>query len=68
MSLGDYLAANNLLILIAVFLVVLASLLWFLRKPANRHPMEGERGRALDEERARGNAEDVVDVPDIRRP
>ena len=68
MSLGDYLAANNLFILIAVFLVVLASLLWFLRKPSNRHPMEGERGRQLDEKRARGNAEDVVDVPDIRRP
>jgi hypothetical protein len=67
MNLSDYLAANNMFILIAGFLVVLVAFLWFLRKPGNRYPMEGERGRQLDEERARGNAQETTDVPPTRR-
>jgi hypothetical protein len=67
MSLSDYLPANNLFILISVFVIALVGFLWFLRKPANRHPMEGERGRQLDEERAKGMAQDVTDIPPSRR-
>jgi hypothetical protein len=67
MNLSDYLPANNLFILIAVFVVALVAFLVFLRKPANRHPMEGERGRELDEERARSNAQGTTDVPPTRR-
>lgn len=67
MSLSDYLPTNNLFILVAVFVIALVALLWFLRKPGNRHPMDGERGRDLDERRARHNAQDVTDVPPTRR-
>ncbi|NJC05552.1 LPXTG-motif cell wall-anchored protein [Sphingomonas kaistensis] len=67
MSTSDYLSANNLFILIGVFVIVLVAFLWFLRKPQNRHPMEGEKGRALDEARAQENAQGVTDVPPTRR-
>ena len=67
MDLSNYLPANNLFILISVFVIALVGFLWFLRKPENRHPMEGEHARELDEERARANAEGTIDVPPTRR-
>ncbi|UUR07971.1 hypothetical protein [Sphingomonas glaciei] len=67
MSTSDYLPANNLFILIGVFVIVLVAFLWFLRKPQNRHPMEGPKGEALDEKRAQENAQGVTDVPPTRR-
>ena len=67
MNTGNYLAGNNLFILIAVVVVAIVSLLWFLRKPGNRNTMDGDRGRDLDEKRARSNAEGETDVPPTRR-
>ena len=67
MNTGDYLASNNLFILIAVLAIAVIALLRFLRKPQNRHPMEGEHGRELDERRARMNAEHETDIPPTRR-
>lgn len=67
METGNYLASNNLFILIAVVVVAIAALLWFLRKPRNRHPMAGDHGRELDERRARMNAQGETDVPPTRR-
>ena len=67
MSTFDYLPANNLFILIAVFAIALVGFLWFLRKPQNRHPMDSEKGRMLDERRAEDNAQGVTDVPPTRR-
>lgn len=63
----DYMAANNLFLLGSVFLIVLVSFLWFLRKPQNRHPMDGPKGRMLDEKRAKENAQGVTEVPPSRR-
>ena len=67
MSTFDYLPANNLFLLISAFVIAAIALLWFLRKPQNRHPMEGEKGRMLDERRAQENAQGVTDVPPTRR-
>lgn len=67
MNLSDYLTANNLFILIGVLALAIVGLLLFLRKPANRHTMDGARGRALDEERAQENAQGVTDVPPTRQ-
>lgn len=67
MNLSEYLPANNLFILIAVVAVAIVALLLFLRKPQNRHPMAGPRGRELEERRARDNAQGVTDVPPTRR-
>ena len=67
MNTTDYMSANNLFILISVFVIALVGFLWFLRKPQNRHPMEGEKGRRLDEQRARENAQGTTDVPPTRR-
>lgn len=67
MNTGDYLAGNNLFILIAVLAVAIVALTMFLRKPKNRHPMDGQHGRDLDEQRARTNAQKETDVPPTRR-
>lgn len=67
MSTFEYLPANNLFLLISAFVIALVGLLWFLRKPQNRHPMDGPKGRMLDEKRAKENAEGVTDVPPTRR-
>ena len=67
MNTGDYLASNNLFILIAVLAVAIVALLMFLRKPRNRHPLEGEHGRDLEERRARTNAQETTDVPPTRQ-
>ena len=67
MSLSEYLPANNLFILLAGLLIAVVALLWFLRKPENRHPMDNPRGRELEEERARHNAQGVTDVPPTRK-
>lgn len=67
MSTFDYLPANNLFLLIAGFIIAAIALLWFLRKPQNRHPMDGPRGRMLDEKRAEENAQGTTDVPPTRR-
>lgn len=64
---GDYLASNNLFILISGLAILVVSFLWFLRKPRNRHPMEGQHGRDLEERRARMNAQGKTDVPPTRR-
>ncbi len=66
MNTGDYLAGNNLFILISVLAVAVIMLVMFLRKPKNRHPMDGEHGRELDERRARMNAQGETDVPPTR--
>lgn len=67
MDLGDYLAANNLFILISVVVVAIVALLWFLRKPKNRHPMDTPRGHELEERRARENAQGETEKPPTRR-
>jgi hypothetical protein len=67
MNLFDYLATSNLFILIAALAIAVVGLMLFLRKPQNRHPMAGPRGRALDERRARENAQGVTDIPPTRR-
>lgn len=63
----NYLSANNLFILIGFLAVLVVGLLLFLRKPQNRHTMDGEHGRDLDERRARDNAEGVTDAPPTRQ-
>lgn len=67
MNVGDYLAANNLFILLAVLAVAVVALVLFLRKPGNRHPMDGEHGHDLEEKRARMNKQETTDVPPTRR-
>jgi hypothetical protein len=67
METGDYLAANNLWILIGAVVVAIVALLWFLRKPGNRHPMDNPAGRAAEERRARENAQDVTETPPTRQ-
>ena len=67
MNTSDYMSANNLFILISVFVIALVAFLWFLRKPQNRHPMEGPKGEMLDEQRARDNAQGTTDVPPTRK-
>lgn len=67
MNTGDYLAGNNLFILIAVLAVAVISFAMFLSKRRNRNTMEGQHGRDLDEQRARANAQGETDVPPTRR-
>jgi len=67
MEYGDYLASNNLLILISVVVVAIVALVWFLRKPQNRHPMDNPEGHAAEERRARTNTEQVADTPPTRQ-
>jgi hypothetical protein len=67
MDTGDYLASNNLFILISGLAIAIVAFLWFMRKPKNRHPMEGQHGRDLEERRARMNAQHETDVPPTRR-
>ena len=67
MNTSDYLPANNLFLLVAAFVIAAVALLYFLRKPQNRHPMDGPKGHMLDERRARNNAQGVTDVPPTRR-
>jgi len=64
---GDYLASNNLFILIAVVVLAIGALLWFLRKPQNRHPMDNPAGHAAEERRARENSEHIIDPPATRQ-
>lgn len=45
MSTFEYLASQNLMILVTGFLVAAAALAFFLRKRSNRHPMEGRQER-----------------------
>ena len=68
MNLGEYLPANNLLILGAGLLIAVVAFLWFMRKPRNRHPLDNPHGRELDEERARHNAQGTTEAPPTRRP
>lgn len=67
METGDYMAANNLWILIGVVVIAIAALVWFLRKPGNRHPMDTPAGHAAEERRARENAQDVTETPPTRQ-
>jgi hypothetical protein len=67
MNTGNYLAANNLLILVGGLAIAVFALIWFLRKPGNRHPMDNPAGRAAEERRARENVQDVVEAPPTRR-
>ena len=66
MSLGEYLPLNNLFLLLSGLAVAIIALVWFLRKPQNRHPMSGEHGRELEERRARENAQGVTERPPAR--
>lgn len=43
----------NLFLLIGVAVIAIAALLYFWRKPGNRHPMETPRGKAIDAEHRR---------------
>jgi preprotein translocase subunit SecG len=45
MSTFEYLASQNMMILVTAFLVVAISFAYFLRKRSNRHPMEGRQER-----------------------
>ena len=67
MNNSEYLTANNLFILVSVLGLAIVSLLLFLRKPGNRHPMAGPRGRELEERRARENAQGVTEAPPTRQ-
>lgn len=67
MNTGEYLASNNLFILISGVAIAIVALLWFLRKPRNRHPMAGEHGHELEERRAKMNAQGETDIPPTRR-
>jgi len=67
LSLGEYLPANNLFILISGLVILLVSFAMFMRKRRNRHPMEGQHGRDLEERRARMNAQSTTDVPPTRQ-
>jgi hypothetical protein len=67
MNTGDYLAANNLLILLGGVAIAVVALIMFLRKPRNRHPMDNPAGRAAEERRARDNAQDVIETPPTRQ-
>lgn len=42
---GHPISSLMLFTLIAVVVIVAGALAWHLRKPGNRHPMEGERER-----------------------
>jgi hypothetical protein len=45
MSTFDYLASQNLMILVTGAIVLAIALAWFLRKRSNRHPLEGRQER-----------------------
>ncbi|HEX8555455.1 MAG TPA: hypothetical protein VF695_12165 [Sphingomonas sp.] len=47
MSTFDYLASQNLMILVTGAIVLAIALAWFLRKRSNRHPLEGRQERNI---------------------
>lgn len=53
--------------LITVAVIAVVMLLHFMRKRSNRHPLDNPHGHALDEARARQNAQSTTDVPPTRR-
>lgn len=53
--------------LIAVAVIAGVMLARFMRNKANRHPLDNERGRELEELRARQNAQRIIDTPPTRR-
>jgi LPXTG-motif cell wall-anchored protein len=70
MNTGDYMASNNLFILIAVVLIAIGSLAWFMRKRSNRHPMDTPRGHEIEEQRRRETLaarDNVIDPPPTRQ-
>lgn len=43
----EFLSAQNLMTLIAVFVIAAVAFMFFLRKRSNRHPMEGRQERNI---------------------
>ena len=61
MPTSDFVPALGLITLIAGLLIAVFLLMRFLRKPANRHPMDGQRERNIGEIR-----EEVGEGRDVR--
>lgn len=61
MPTSDFVPALGLVILIAGLLIAVCLFMRFLRKPANRHPMDGQRERNIGEIR-----EEVGEGRDVR--
>jgi hypothetical protein len=63
-------AALNQFLLISVALIAIGYLIYFMRKPQNRHPMETPEGRAADQRRTdevlQARAEDRNETPQPR--
>ncbi|HEX8402722.1 MAG TPA: hypothetical protein VF628_13590 [Allosphingosinicella sp.] len=69
MNTAEYLPSNNLFILIAILLIAVGALAWFMRKRSNRHPMDTPRGHQIEEQRreeALRARENVIDKPPTR--
>ena len=47
MASTEFLSAQNLMTLVAVFLIGLTAFLYFMRKRSNRHPMAGRQERNI---------------------
>ena len=70
MNTAEYLPSNNLFILIAILLIAVAALAWFMRKRSNRHPMDTPRGRQIEEQHRREALDERnhrTEVPPTRR-
>ena len=67
MNTGSFLASQNLMTMIGVLVVVVAGLLFFLRKRENRHPMDTPRGRAIEEARREETLAEREDTRPIGR-
>jgi LPXTG-motif cell wall-anchored protein len=70
MNTAEYLPSNNLFILIAVLLIAIGALAYFMRKRSNRHPMDTPRGHEIEEQRRREalDARDqTIDPPPTRQ-
>lgn len=63
----DLLSGLSLFTIAAVVVVAIIAYLRFMRRPANRHPMDGPKGAALDERRAREHGQPLRDPPPTRR-
>ena len=63
----DLLSGLSLFTILAVVAVAVFAYVRFVRKPQNRHPMEGPRADALDERRAREHGQPLRDPPPTRR-
>ena len=62
----DLLSGLSLFTIAAVVVLAVAAYLRFMRKPANRHPMDNAKGAALDELRASEHGQTLRDTPPTR--